>query len=125
LPKRLEATAMIESAIPEQSFETIRDIEASASTAQAIELFQNFIEQLGFDSYLIGKIANPASQSKEDVYTNWSPEWISRWVDQNYVFHDPIVQHAGRSRDPFSWETAYQNGSKFGKKLSKKAKSLG
>jgi LuxR family quorum sensing-dependent transcriptional regulator len=116
---------MIESAIPEQSLATIRDIEASASTSEAIELFQNFIKKLGFDSYLVGTMANPASQSKEDLYTNWPSEWVTRWVDHNYVFHDPIVQHAARTRDPFLWEDAYPNGSKYGMKIMQESKEFG
>jgi len=105
-----------------KSVETIHQIEACTTTASAIEIFKTFIAKYGFDSYLIGKMANPASQLKTDLHTNWPKEWIDRWVDQNYVFHDPIFQYALRHKEPFLWSTAFEQGSKLGQKVIKEGR---
>ena len=101
---------------------TIRDIEECATATEAAAIFLKFIEQYGFKSYLIGRMANPASQSKNDILTNWPSEWIDRWVDQNYVFHDPIFQYAIRHRSPFLWSTAFKHGTKIGKKIIRESR---
>lgn len=95
----------------------IEEIETCTTVDSALGVYKGFIEFYGFSSYLIGKMSNPASQTKNDVITNWSPEWIDRWVDQNYVFHDPIFQFALRKREPFLWSTVYNKTTKTGRQV--------
>ena len=116
---------MKESNNPAEPVEIIQLIEECTTTSDAIEVFEKFIARYGFNSYLIGKMVNPASQSKSDVQTNWPKEWIDRWVDQNYVFHDPIFQFALRHREPFLWKTAIEQGSKLGQKVVKEGREHG
>jgi LuxR family quorum sensing-dependent transcriptional regulator len=102
----------------------IDEIESCDTIENALGAYRGFIEFYGFSSYLIGKMSNPASQTKNDVITNYSPEWIDRWVDENYVFHDPIFQYAMRTRQPFLWSTAYKQSSKMGKKVLNEGKEF-
>jgi len=102
----------------------IDNIESCDSVESALTAYQSFIENFGFSSYLIGAMANPASQTKNDILTNWSMEWIDRWLNKNYVLHDPIVKFAARTHRPFFWDTAYDRGTKAGKLILNESKEF-
>ena len=105
--------------------EIIDRIETADAVDSALAEYIKFISQYGFKSYLIGVMANPASQTTNDILTNWPPEWIQKWVDGNYVFHDPVFQYALKNHEPFFWSTAYKYASKIGKQILEESRQFG
>lgn len=103
----------------------IDQIEETTTVDAALGAYKKYIYGLGFNSYLIGVMANPASQTTNDILTNWPSEWIERWVDGNYVFHDPVFQHALRTGKPFLWSSTYDQASKMGKRILEESRSFG
>ena len=106
-------------------WDLIDQIEESTTVDSALQVYKNYVYGLGFNSYLIGFMANPASQTTNDILTNWPKEWIEHWVDGNYVFHDPVFQHAIRTREPFFWSSTYDQATKMGKRILEESRKYG
>lgn len=39
------------------------------------------------------------------VRTNYPPAWVSHYLLNNLVRHDPVVRHAATAKEPFDWST--------------------
>lgn len=99
--------------------DTIVQIDSSECSQDVIDNFLEFIEPLGFSSFLISQVVNPlrADAKKAMRYSNWPDELINLRFSENQIMHDPIIQYGLKSKYAFSWETAYQYASCFGRKM--------
>jgi DNA-binding CsgD family transcriptional regulator len=100
--------------------DVIDHIEAQDKAASAFNAFREFTHLFGGTSLLIGKIINPVieGQSIDNFgFADWPEEWQKRWVDENYILHDPISKYAMQTYETFEWDTAYAEASEFGKRI--------
>lgn len=47
--------------------------------------------------------ARPVAQLNRIYLTNWSPEWMTRYLDQNFADIDPTLEMMRRRRGSFRW----------------------
>ena len=105
----------------------IDSIEATTSLEQLLEVYSDFVGQYGFTSLVVAQLFNPLlarNLANQISITNWNLEWQEIWWENGYYEHDPIVNYLFKTQKLFSWDIAYQNASKIGKKYSKKVKNL-
>lgn len=86
-----------------------------------------FVNRYGFVTTSILPLINPAL-GKVDIWevgrSNWPEEFQQRWVDNRYIFHDPISRFAMRSRSAFEWREAYDHANRFGQKILNEARDF-
>jgi len=99
---------------------TIDEIEASQTPESVFDLLFSYLSKLGFQNASIGQVFNPAlakAPIKEFAQTNFPMGWVEKWIANDYMFHDPILQFSLLSNAAYSWETAYKYASRTGKKI--------
>lgn len=98
----------------------IDDIEAQNNAHDTFNVFRSFTQSLGGTSLVVGKIVNPIIEGQSLTsfgFSDWPEEWQKRYIEENYVFHDPICKFALTTFDTFEWETAYEMASDFEKRV--------
>lgn len=106
--------------IAESGLAAIDQIELAATLEDTLAVYKEYISIHGFTSVAICQLVNPMLIDLEHppvFITDWPDEWRKHWWSNDYMQHDPIIQFLLKSRKPFSWSTAYQYASKFGKKI--------
>jgi len=94
-------------------------IELTTTLEDTLAVFKAYISMHGFTSVAICQLVNPMLIDLENppvFITDWSDGWREHWWSNDYMQHDPIIQFLLKSRKPFSWCTAFQYASKYGKK---------
>lgn len=67
-------------------------------------LIQREVLELGFENCAYGlKLPLNMTKPKVVMFNNYSHHWQQRYVDENYLAIDPIVNHGGRSTAPVVW----------------------
>ncbi|HEY1546075.1 MAG TPA: LuxR family transcriptional regulator [Xanthobacteraceae bacterium] len=62
------------------------------------------LEWFGFSYVTSFTIPGPGAQLKDSLWLNNRPaEYVERYVEKNYVIHDPIVTELRRTTRPYSW----------------------
>lgn len=106
--------------ITEDGLLAIDKIEHTETLEAALAAFKVFVSMYGFNSVAICQLVNPMLidlESPPIFITDWPDKWKEHWWSNDYMQHDPIILFLLKSRKPFSWATAYQYASKFGKKI--------
>jgi len=106
--------------IAEDGLSAIDLIESTTTLEETLTVFKAYISIHGFTSVAICQLVNPMLIDLKNppvFITDWSDEWREHWWSNDYMQHDPIIQFLLKSRKPFSWSTAYQYASRFGKKI--------
>ncbi|MGJ8561386.1 MAG: helix-turn-helix transcriptional regulator [Litorimonas sp.] len=102
----------------EFALRAIDEVEVSETVQDVFEASRRFTTAIGGTSLLIGKVANPVAQGGKVSHfgmADWPDEYSQEWIDNDYVFHDPIARLALRSRTSFDWETAWQQADRVGR----------
>jgi LuxR family transcriptional regulator, quorum-sensing system regulator BjaR1 len=78
---------------------------ADIQSSEAIHTrFQLFTETMGFDSVACFKVPDPGEHLDGCVHMCTRPQgWVDRYIEQDYVRHDPLVQQVFRSTAPYTW----------------------
>lgn len=62
------------------------------------------MEWFGFECVTCWTLPAPGQPAEQGVMLNTRPiQYIERYVEQNYVFRDPVVRHLRKGTRPFSW----------------------
>jgi LuxR family quorum sensing-dependent transcriptional regulator len=105
----------------------IKRINSTTTIDGIFEELSCFAQGYGFDTTSILPLLNPAL-GKINIWdvgrSNWPEEFQKRWVDKQYIFHDPISRFAMKSRSAFEWKTAYNHASRFGQKILDEARDF-
>lgn len=99
---------------------TIDDIEGSKTPENVFAVLFLHLQKYGFQHASIGQVFNPAlakAPIKQFAQTNFPEAWVEKWIANDYMFHDPILQFSLLSNAAYSWETAYKYASRSGKKI--------
>ena len=111
-----------------QRLHIIDSIEATTTREQLLEVYSDFVGQYGFTSLVVAQLFNPLlarNLANQISITNWNLEWQEIWWENGYYEHDPIVNYLFKTQKLFSWDIAYQNASKIGKKIFQESKKFG
>lgn len=112
----------------DQIIEIIDQIETSDDPHEILRIFSAYVEKFGFDSVAIAHLVNPALVKFDSEWFNhstWPDEWYLSWRDERFILHDPIARFALKCTRPFTWRTAYEYGSKYGKFILDKSRDFG
>jgi DNA-binding CsgD family transcriptional regulator len=63
----------------------------------------DFLAERGFDKFSYVGFSPPTADAKAAVASTYPAEWLKHYTDNNYIFLDPAVTHARRSRKPIAW----------------------
>lgn len=100
--------------------DVIDRIEAQDDALDTFNVFRSFTQHLGGTSLVVGKIVNPIIEGQSLTsfgFSDWPEEWQKRYIEENYVFHDPICKFALTTFETFEWITAYEMASEFEKRI--------
>lgn len=81
--------------------------EALAGTHDRDHREQAFLKQAGqFGVTRFAYVNTAQANTPLHVETNYAPEWVGRYLSQNYATLDPVSLEAQRTRLPFQWRAA-------------------
>lgn len=96
-----------------QTWRFIESIERSKDAAAVERCLLNIAAPHGFSALFAGFVptepAPPREIKSRILFQRLPSEWTSRYLDQGYVFRDPIVHRLQRDRTPFDWDDAYES----------------
>lgn len=88
--------------------ETLEVIEGFSETGNPEELetrLQDTVRRLGFTEYSYLGFRPPITNETLFVAANYPDGWVERYLDQRYLYTDPMLTTAKRSRLPFYWKS--------------------
>ncbi|SEB71655.1 LuxR family transcriptional regulator, quorum sensing-dependent transcriptional regulator [Nitratireductor aquibiodomus] len=85
----------------------IQQIQKARSPLAICNTLVSFTGNYGLHAVCAGTLpakgSTPGDQVGHLVLSSWPAEWIDRYVSCNYIFHDPIVNHARQSGSAILW----------------------
>ncbi len=81
----------------------IIQIDAAQTLDQILDVFQQEVSRLGFDSFAYWLIWPPSGPRVPLCLTNFSKKWVSYYAEQNFVGDDAVGRYAASSLLPFAW----------------------
>lgn len=94
----------------------IERINTVQTNEELVEIFARYTQSLGFTHYALGPLQNPEINMQFGI-SNFPPDIVAKWQDENYLLHDPIVKFALATDTLFTWREAQQYASRFGEKI--------
>lgn len=92
------------SAIANMMFDFIETLEGITSEEQAFSELNKVTDFFGLNSFAISGIPEPHETIDPYVLMNgWPEEWSQRYMDNNYVRIDPVIQRTLLSDNAFVW----------------------
>lgn len=90
--------------------------------------FSTTIVHFGFDHFMMTRL--PAHNEDAEpyvIYHSWPVEWLDRYREQAYFWHDPVSLHSFLQVRPFSWREARKTHrrTRISQQLASEAASLG
>lgn len=90
--------------------------------------FSATVRQFGFNHFMMTRL--PALNEDAEpyvIYHSWPVEWLDRYRDQAYFWHDPVSLHSFLQVRPFSWQEARKSHrrTRVSLQLASEASSLG
>jgi LuxR family quorum sensing-dependent transcriptional regulator len=68
------------------------------------------LEWFGFSCVTSFQVPGPGCSLKDGILLNSRPqEYVDRYVENNYVMHDPVVKELRRNMNPYSWNDVREN----------------
>lgn len=98
----------------------INCLEESTTENDLFKKLTDFTSSLGFEHATLGLITNPTSINdsiSKYGLSNFPEEFNQKWVDENYIIHDPVIRYALLSNTVFDWKLANEHATRFGKKI--------
>lgn len=90
--------------------------------------FASTVAQFGFGHFMMTRL--PAVNEDAEpyvIYHSWPVEWLDRYREQAYFWHDPVSLHSFVQVRPFSWKEARKSHrrTRVSLQLASEASSLG
>ncbi len=96
---------------------------------QLTDAFLEFLSGHGLDRFVMSEMSHDTTQDKEEnhgIVVNYSMDFMSHYIENNYIDHDPVYQRALVTPQPFAWEEAEkQDTSQLGQKVMNEAREAG
>lgn len=85
-------------------------IQQARSAAAICDALLSVTAGFGLDKVIAGTIPPPGTAQRDQVghliLSSWPAEWIDRYVDRNYIHHDPVVRQVNSAKRFMSWQEA-------------------
>lgn len=93
-------------------FESINKIKSTRSVKDIILILSEFMNNYGFESFLITGLPHSDGDFKSSVLLNgWSDEWFDLYIKECFYKYDPVAAYTRRSVQPFRWrDVVYDRG---------------
>lgn len=102
---------------------TIEEIETAPRSDEVVRTLTRFASAYGFTTVTLAQLVNPALVNANRIaITNWPTEYLQRRLRENLIIRDPIVRYALRTKQPFTWQTAYDHADKLGRRVLDEAR---
>jgi DNA-binding CsgD family transcriptional regulator len=106
----------------------IHNSNRSETSEELEELFLKFLDNFGIDRFMIAELSHNSTSEREEnlgVLGNYPEEWLSHYLVNHYVDHDPVYQMGIVSAFPFAWDEALErNNSKKSRRVMYEAKEF-
>jgi len=83
------------------SFEGLEDAQTSSELHAAMG---KFTKQMGFEHFTYALTVSAPSLKRQQYLTGSPPEWVRRYLAQEYFKVDPLIRHAEKSSLPILWD---------------------
>lgn len=103
-------------------------IELATDRFEILENLSGYLSLFGIEYVTMGLILNPALVSNDVTrlgVSNFPKEFFESWVDNEFIFHDPILTYAVRSKSAFAWKDAYNYADRYGRKVMDRGAETG
>ena len=71
------------------------------------EVFRRAVDKYGFKFFFCSALPRPDEPPLEPIlFDGWPEKWLDRYISQNYVARDPMVQSLYTTIHPFTWAEA-------------------
>lgn len=112
----------------EDLLSSIDAIEDCKSKSELLDTLSNYLSRFDVNHVTMGLILNPALVSHDVTklgVSNFPGEFYKAWVDDDLIFHDPILTYALRSKSAFGWREAYNHADRYGRRTMDRAAETG
>lgn len=92
-------------------YQFICDSLNAASSGELTTSFMRFLSGFGLERFLLAVQARGSLKEREKgfgVLVNYPEQWMSRYLDNHYIEHDPVYRAAMESQRPFTWKDAHR-----------------
>ena len=97
---------------------TIDSINEALSTIEVTRILLEFVGGYGFETVIVAQLVNPAIVGSDRlVISNWPDEYVARRIEEMTIIKDPVVRHALRTKQPFTWQAAYEHADRTGQRV--------
>lgn len=94
----------------DRTLEFIDKLEKSHSESEVCRTLLDVTAPFGLTALMAGTVPNPNTpkgrQKDHVILCDWPMDWLTRYVERNYVDHDPVVTHMKQLQAPFQWQDA-------------------
>ena len=107
----------------DDTLEFTRRIQSALTAAEVCDELLRVTQPFGLESLIAGTIPRPGlrptSTRSHILFAGWPERWLKRYVDRNYVYIDPIVDHVmDKPGAAFSWSDAALQGDASRERMS-------
>lgn len=88
----------------QRTFDFVERIRACDEPAEIERAIVDEMKWFGFECVTCWTLPAPGQSAEQGVILNTRPiQYLERYLEQNYVFRDPVVRHLRKELRPFSW----------------------
>lgn len=100
--------------------DVLSSLESLQTEKDFADQFDTTFSSLGFDKFTYAsfdadklKESSPTTEMSDLIYlTNLAPEWVGRYVEEDYASADPIMRECYAGRLPIRWTDSYRSNSR-------------
>ncbi|QRE77404.1 LuxR family transcriptional regulator [Methylobacterium aquaticum] len=87
------------------TLDLVQDLKAARNTAEIVAVLTRAGTVFGYERFAIAGAPQSAGENLPErlLLMHWPEEWATRYVEQAYVQHDPVMAHVRRTTMPFLW----------------------
>jgi LuxR family quorum sensing-dependent transcriptional regulator len=94
----------------DRTLEYIDRLQNAATEQEISRALLDVTSRFGLTALMAGTVPNPNTpigrQKDHVILCDWPMDWLERYVQRNYVDHDPVVSHMKQLQAPFLWHDA-------------------
>jgi LuxR family quorum sensing-dependent transcriptional regulator len=94
-------------ALAESALEFLARCEEDRTLEALVEDYSRLVAQFGVAHYIMAGLPHHGEDPESLIVVNkWPVEWLTRYREQAYFFHDPVTQFSFSQAKPFTWRAA-------------------
>lgn len=108
--------------------QAISTIEAQEDKIGVFNVVKGFGETFGFTHITIGQLLHPSLQDMDYAdlgVSNYPAEYQERYIEKNYLLHDPVINRALVSQDAFAWADVLPAANRRGREVFDSCQQFG